>query len=101
MTLDKKKIEEIYAGVVAKEYGSSMARFEKYKEKAINDSSLKNGDIVLVFCCGTGLDFSHILKKIGKESKIIGVDFSSEMLKKAEEIIRKEKWENQKETLLY
>ncbi len=94
MTLDSKKIEEIYAGSVAKEYGSSMARFEKFKEEAVNDSSLKKGDRVLVFCCGTGLDFPHILKKIGKEGTIIGVDFSSEMLKKAEEIINEEKWEN-------
>ena len=94
MKLESKKIEEIYSSEVAKEYGSSMARFEQYKEKAINESSLKNGDIVLVFCCGTGLDFSHILKKIGKEGKILGVDFSSEMLKKAKEIIRNEKWEN-------
>lgn len=47
-----------------------------------------------MFCCGTGLDFPHILKKIGKTGKIIGVDFSSEMLKAAEEKISKKNWEN-------
>ena len=47
-----------------------------------------------MFCCGTGLDFPHILKKIGKDGKIIGVDFSSEMLKKTKEKIRKNNWEN-------
>ena len=61
---------------------------------AFNDSSLKSGDSVLAFCCGTGLDFPHILMRIGKDGKIVGVDFSSEMLNQAQEKIRKNKWEN-------
>ena len=89
------KIEEIYAGKVAEKYDFSLPPFFTiWKKKAFHDSSLKSGDIVLVFCCGTGLDFPHILKKIGKDGKIIGVDFSSEMLKKTKEKIRKNNWEN-------
>jgi len=85
----------------------SKRRFFKFVKKRIEAGSCLillrlrskfsksfNGERVLVFCCGTGLDFSHILKKIGKDGKIIGVDFSSEMLKKAEKIIKKEKWDN-------
>ncbi len=68
--------------------------FGKYKKLAFNESSLRKGDRVLVFCCGTGLDFPIILKKIGKEGKIVGVDFSSEMLDIAKEKIRKNNWEN-------
>jgi len=95
MTLESKKIEEIYAGKVAKKYDLSMPPFfVKWKKKAFNDSSLKTGDRVLVFCCGTGLDFPHILKKIGEEGEIVGVDFSHEMLNKTKEKIRKNKWEN-------
>ena len=95
MSFDSKTIENIYAGTVAKKYDFSMPPFfARWKKKAFNESSLKNGDRVLVFCCGTGLDFPHILEKIGKDGKIIGVDFSSEMLKKAMEKIRTEKWEN-------
>lgn len=95
MTLDSKKIEEIYAGNVAKRYDFSMPPFfAMWKKKAFNDSSLKSGDKVLVFCCGTGLDFPHIQRKIGKNGRIVGVDFSSEMLKQAKEKIEKNKWNN-------
>ena len=92
---NSKEIEEIYAGKVAKKYDFSLPPFfALWKKKAFKDSSLKKGDSVLVFCCGTGLDFPHILKKIGKEGEIVGVDFSSEMLQKAKEKIRKENWTN-------
>jgi ubiquinone/menaquinone biosynthesis C-methylase UbiE len=95
MTLKSKEIEAIYRSKVAKKYDLPISHFfGKYKKLAFNDSSLKNGDRVLVFCCGTGLDFSHILRKIGKNGKIIGVDFSSKMLNKAKEKIKKNKWEN-------
>ncbi|MCK5330777.1 MAG: methyltransferase domain-containing protein [Candidatus Marinimicrobia bacterium] len=90
-----KKIEQIYAGKVAKKYDLSMPPFfVRWRKLAFNDSSLKSGDRVLVFCCGTGLDFPPILKKIGKDGEIVGVDFSSEMLNKAKEKISKNKWEN-------
>jgi ubiquinone/menaquinone biosynthesis C-methylase UbiE len=95
MGFDSKKIEDIYAGNVARRYDFSMPPFfAKWKKKAFNDSSLKKGDRVLVFCCGTGLDFPHILKKIGKDGKIVGVDFSSEMLKNSRNNIEKNGWEN-------
>ena len=89
MTLEAKTIEEIYAGKVARKYDLPISHFfGEYKKSAFNDSSLKSGDSVLVFCCGTGLDFPHILRKIGKEGKIVGIDFSSEMLNQAKEKIR-------------
>ena len=95
MILESKKTEKIYAGKLVKKYDSSMPPFfVRWKKAAINDSSIKSRDRVLVFCCGTGLDFPHILKRIGKDGEIVGVDFSSEMLNKAKEKIRKKKWEN-------
>ncbi len=95
MTFESKIIEEIYAGKVAKKYDLPISHFfGKYKKLAFNDSSLKSGDKVLVFCCGTGLDFPHILGIIGKDGEIVGVDFSSNMLNKAKEKIRKYKWDN-------
>ncbi|MFC1481771.1 class I SAM-dependent methyltransferase [Candidatus Neomarinimicrobiota bacterium] len=95
MTFDAKNIEQIYSGKVAQKYDLSMAHFfARFKKLAFDDSSLKRGDRVLVFCCGTGLDFPHILKKIGQEGKIVGVDFSSLMLTRAQAKISKNKWEN-------
>lgn len=95
MTLESRRIEAIYAGKVAKHYDLPMIHFfARLKKLAFNDSSLKSGDRVLVFCCGTGLDFPHILRKVGKGGEIVGGDFSSEMLNKAKGKIRRKKWEN-------
>ncbi len=95
MVSESKRVEEIYAGRVAKTYDLKISHFfGKYKEQAFSDSSLKSGDRVLVFCCGTGLDFPYILKRIGENGSIVGVDFSSEMLNKAREKTRKKKWSN-------
>jgi SAM-dependent methyltransferase len=92
---ESKNIKEIYSGKVARKYDFSMPPFFKsWKKKAINESSLKSGDRVLVFCCGTGLDFPYILEKIGRDGKIIGVDFSGEMLDSARKKIRRNRWEN-------
>lgn len=89
------KIKRIYTDKVANHYDSPIPHFFRgYKKLAFNDSSLKKGDRVLVFCCGTGLDFPYILEKIGSEGEIVGVDFSSEMLNKVKEKIRMNKWEN-------
>ena len=89
------QVEMIYAGNLAHKYDFSLPHsFNTWKRKAINESSIKKGDTVLVFCCGTGLDFPHILKRIGNEGKIIGVDFSLLMLRKAEGKVKKNGWEN-------
>lgn len=95
MNLDSKNIRKIYSGKVAKKYDFSLPPFfARWKKKAFNESSLKNGDRILVFCCGSGLDFPHIIKKIGPEGKIVGVDFSAEMLETAKEKIKKNNWNN-------
>ncbi len=88
-------VKEIYAGKMAKKYDLSMSHiFGRFKRLAFDDSSLKSGDRVLVFCCGTGLDFPHILKIIGKDGRITGVDYSPEMLAIAKKKIKKYQWDN-------
>jgi len=95
MDLNSDKIKEIYSGRVVDRYDSFMSHFFKnFKKKAYSESSFNKGDQVLVFCCGTGLDFPYILKKIGKKGKIIGVDFSKDMLALAQGKIRKNGWDN-------
>ena len=51
MSLESKKIEDIYTGKVVEKYDYSLPPFfALWKRKAFNESSLKNGDSVLVFC---------------------------------------------------
>ncbi|PLX21257.1 MAG: hypothetical protein C0597_03545 [Marinilabiliales bacterium] len=95
MKLEATKIKEIYNGNIVKHYDLPISHmFMKYKKQAFVNTSLKKGDKVLVFCCGTGLDFPFIMDKIGKEGKIVGVDFSHKMLKKAHKRIGKNNWKN-------
>jgi len=95
MKKDTNKIAEIYSGKVARKYEYSMPPFFlRWKRKAFFESALKRGDQVLVFCCGTGLDFPYILEKIGSDGKIVAVDFSAEMLKQATAKIEKNNWKN-------
>lgn len=95
MPVDSKMIKNIYNGPVASHYDMSMSHiFDRWKRLAFRESSLSEGDNVLVFCCGTGADFPHILNKIGKQGRILGVDFSPVMLKKANARIYRNGWDN-------
>ena len=95
MKTESNKIKEIYSGNVAKHYDLPISHmFRKYKKKVFDISSLKRGDRVLVYCCGTGLDLPEIENKIGKEGHIVGIDFSPEMLEKAKQRIEKHGWNN-------
>ncbi len=46
-------------------------------------SKIKGGDIVLDLGCGAGFDCFLASKKVGKIGKVIGVDMTEEMIKKA------------------
>lgn len=95
MTTESQRVKELYEGRQAKRYDSHMSHlFGRYKRYAFDESSLKRGDRVLVFCCGTGLDFPYILGKIGREGLIVAVDFSPDMLQLADEKVNQNKWEN-------
>lgn len=46
-------------------------------------SKIKQGDIVLDLGCGAGFDCFLAAKRVGKNGKVIGVDMTEEMIKKA------------------
>lgn len=52
-------------------------------------SYLKKGEIVLDIGCGGGLDAFLAAKKVGPSGKVIGIDMTKEMLKKAKQNARK------------
>lgn len=95
MVFDSGAIKKLYTGFGTYHYDLPISHFfKKYKRIACLNSSLKIGDRVLVFCCGTGLDFSYILKKIGPTGTIVGVDFSNDMLSIARKKVKKNNWNN-------
>jgi len=46
-------------------------------------SKIKEGDIVLDLGCGAGFDCFLASKRVGKDGKVIGVDMTEEMIRKA------------------
>jgi ubiquinone/menaquinone biosynthesis C-methylase UbiE len=65
-----------------------------FREQTVDKLDLNKGDIVLDLACGTGLNFQYLERKIGEEGKIIALDYSPRMLKKAEEKISRYGWRN-------
>jgi len=57
-------------------------------------SNIKEGDIVLDLGSGTGFDVFLAAKKVGNKGKVIGVDFSEEMIKKARQNAEKYGYKN-------
>jgi demethylmenaquinone methyltransferase/2-methoxy-6-polyprenyl-1,4-benzoquinol methylase len=80
--------------LAVKVYGLLGLHIEKYRLHALALLQLKRGDCVLDLGCGRGLSFPLLMKSIGTEGHLIGVDCSSEMLACAQERVNRENWKN-------
>jgi len=69
-------------------------REHRYRVKAVERLSLKNGDTVVEIGCGTGLNFPLIQNHIGPTGKIIGVDLTDKMLTQARKRVEAKGWSN-------
>lgn len=84
----------VYDHVISKVYDLGQLPIIPLKKAAVNELDLKRGDHVIVFCCGTGLEFLFIQPSIGPEGKILGVDWSDGMLERARRRIVENGWTN-------
>jgi SAM-dependent methyltransferase len=57
-------------------------------------ANVKEGDVVLDLGSGAGIDILLAASKVGSTGKVIGVDMTPEMIKRAEENIRKSGFKN-------
>ena len=88
------RVKRLYDGKRVTGYNRRISHFNTTKKRSINRSKLKSGDEVIVFCCGTGLDFSYVQKKIGPTGRITGLDFSANMLDEARRLVDRKGWLN-------
>lgn len=84
----------IYDHVTPKIYNFGQIPGTSLKKVAVKELDLKCCDHVVVFCCGTGLEFAFIQTSIGPEGKILGVDWSDGMLEGARRRISDNGWKN-------
>jgi demethylmenaquinone methyltransferase/2-methoxy-6-polyprenyl-1,4-benzoquinol methylase len=77
-------------------YGCTLLGFPigRYRRLVIKALAPGRGDTVVEIGCGTGMNFPLLQAEIGSSGKIIGVDISEEMLKRAEKRISDAGWDN-------
>lgn len=77
-------------------YGCYLLGFRigRYRRLVLDALDPQPGDTVVEIGCGTGMNFPLLEARIGESGKIIGVDISEAMLKRAEARIRAARWNN-------
>lgn len=71
-----------------------LGRAAIIRKKAVENLGLKRGDKVLEIACGSGRNFQYLVEAVSKKGRIIGFDYSQEMLDAAKQLCRKNGWEN-------
>jgi len=69
-------------------------RIRRYRRLAVKALALRTGDTVVEIGCGTGMNFPLLQAKVGPRGRIIGVDISEAMLKRAENRVNDAGWKN-------
>ena len=57
-------------------------------------ANIKEGETVMDLGCGKGFDCRLASKKVGPKGKVVGIDMTKEMIEKALEVTKKEKYPN-------
>ncbi|WP_458628446.1 class I SAM-dependent methyltransferase [Winogradskyella sp. PC D3.3] len=65
-------------------YITSFGFSERWRKQCISEINVEDGKVVVDLMTGMGECWKHILKKDTKNTQIIALDFSSEMIKQAE-----------------
>lgn len=66
----------------------------RYRRLTIKALAPVPGDTVVEIGCGTGMNFPLLQAEVGPSGRIIGVDISEEMLKRAARRVREAGWNN-------
>lgn len=64
------------------------------RRAGIGALNLRAGDRVLDVGCGTGLNFRLLHDAVGPTGRVVGVDLSGDMLRQAEQKVRRHGWSN-------
>lgn len=71
-----------------------MGRPAHIRAAAVHGLRSQEGDRVLEVGCGTGRNFRHLLRAIGPQGRLVGFDYSAEMLEAAQRLCTRRTWPN-------
>lgn len=75
-------------------YGINERDTEPIRREMIDLLELEPGDAVVEVGCGPGVNFELLREAVGSEGRVLGIDYSPEMLARARERIDEHGWEN-------
>ena len=67
---------------------------ESWRARAVDALDLAPGDTVVEMGCGTGANFPYLREAVGPEGRVVGVDLTRGMLRRARERVDREGWTN-------
>ena len=67
---------------------------ESIRREMIDQLDLEPGDAVVEVGCGPGVNFELLRERVGPEGQVLGIDYSPEMVARAQERIDEHGWEN-------
>ena len=71
-----------------------LGRERTIRRQCVRQLHLCKGDRVIDIACGTGRNHPYLIKAVGEEGSIIGLDFTPEMLERARDQAEARGWKN-------
>ena len=65
-----------------------------WRERAVETLDLSGGETVVDVGCGTGANFTYLRDAVGPEGRVVGIDLSAGMVRRAQYWIDRRGWEN-------
>jgi SAM-dependent methyltransferase len=75
-------------------YDLELALFEPVRRRAVAWLAPPAGGTVLDVGCGTGLSFDLLLRAVGSNGRVVGIEQSPPMIEKALQRVRRHDWRN-------
>jgi S-adenosylmethionine-diacylgycerolhomoserine-N-methlytransferase len=83
-----------YYGVHSRIYDATRWMFLFDRTRIVHDLAIRPHETVLEIGCGTGHNFEIIVRSLNGQGRLIGVDCSAPMLKRAAARVRNNRWQN-------
>ncbi|MDC9722832.1 MAG: class I SAM-dependent methyltransferase [Urechidicola sp.] len=80
----EKLFDKMSSSYSSMNYITSFGFSERWRRQSVEEVGIDKGATVVDLMTGMGECWKHILKKSDSNSKLVGLDFSSEMIKRAE-----------------
>lgn len=84
-----------YYNLISRVYDPlTRSAYARARRWAVQELRLPRGSTVLDLACGTGQNFPLLVEALGPEGPIIGLDYSSGMLRQAAAKVERNRWAN-------